>query len=77
MQIAVSNEAAGPLRLPLRHRRAPAVTQADIARALRAAKAAGDDWRIEIAPSGVISILRGEIPQAGAAPVAPKREWIL
>jgi hypothetical protein len=77
MQIAISNEAAGPPGLPFRHRRAAAVTQADIARALRAAKAAGDDWRIEIAPNGVISILRGEIPPAGVLPVAPKREWIL
>ena len=39
--------------------------------------AEGDDWRIEVAPSGVISILRCEIPPAGAATVAPKREWVL
>jgi len=77
MQIAISNEAAGPPGLPFKHHRAAAVTQASIARALRAAKSAGDEWRIEIAPSGVISILRGEFPPAGAAPVAPKREWIL
>jgi hypothetical protein len=77
MQIAISNGAAAPLGLPLRHRRAPALTQANIARALRAAKSAGDEWRIEIAPSGVISILRGEIPPAGAAAVAAKREWVL
>jgi hypothetical protein len=37
-------------------RRAANFVQADVARALRAAKAAGDAWRVDILPGGIISI---------------------
>lgn len=47
-------------------RRPATITQADVARALRAAKAAGDGWRVDILPGGVISI----IPVAVAPPRA-------
>ncbi len=61
-------------------RRPASVTQADIARALRAAKAAGDDWCVEIQPGGVIRITR-EANKGQRAPSAeptpPKREWRL
>ncbi len=53
-------------------RRPAVVTQADIARALRAAKAAGGAWRIEIEPGGKIVILPGEAPPPTApAPASP------
>ncbi|MCX5513740.1 hypothetical protein C3941_13650 [Kaistia algarum] len=38
-------------------RRAANFVQADVSRALRAAKAAGDGWRVDILPGGVISIV--------------------
>lgn len=54
-------------------------TQADIARALRAAAAAGRDWRVEIAPDGVIRLVQGPAPAAAPAdapPVAREPEWV-
>lgn len=47
-------------------RRPAAVTQADIARALRAAKAAGGDWRVEIEGS-VIRVVPSAPPPPPAA----------
>jgi hypothetical protein len=49
--------------------RAARFTQADIARALRAAKATGDDYRVRIDPDGTITIDRSP---GGATPAKPK-----
>lgn len=38
-------------------RRPAAITQADVARALRAATSSGNGWRVEIRPDGIISLL--------------------
>lgn len=38
-------------------RRPAAITQADVARALRAVQASGGGWRVEILPGGIISLL--------------------
>jgi hypothetical protein len=51
-------------------RRAAAFRQSDVSRALKAAKAAGVEARVEIDRRGVISI----IPQAAKAP-AKGNEW--
>lgn len=56
----------------LMSRRAANIIQADVARALRAAKAAGDGWRVDILPGGIISIvpvrLAPPMPIAAADP---------
>jgi hypothetical protein len=62
-------------------RRAAMVTQADVARALRAAKQAGAEWRVEI-DGAVIRLVQGEAsPQSTEAeeeaPVAHKKNWRL
>ena len=55
-------------------RRPAKVTQADIARALRAARQVGPNWFVEIAPDGTIRILQGdpsnldERPMPGSPP---------
>jgi hypothetical protein len=51
-------------------RRPARVTQADIARALRAATAEGGAWRIEIRPDGVI-VLTPAAPDPAPAEAAP------
>lgn len=62
-------------------RRAASVTQADIARAIRAAKQVGDGYCVEIAPGGLIRIVKGgpgfstEPPASLPDPVAPERKW--
>jgi len=38
-------------------RRAAAISQADVARTLRAVQASGGGWRVEILPGGIISLL--------------------
>lgn len=48
-------------------RRAAAITQADVARALRAAQSAGPEWRVEI-EGAIIRIVRGEL-----SPQSPER----
>ena len=63
-------------------RTAARVTQADVARALRAAQQAGPAWRVEIATDGVIRIVQGDRPGSAAAaasdaPLAPAKEWRL
>lgn len=62
-------------------RRPAHVTQADIARALRAVKAAGVDARIEVRPDGTIVILTGPQSEistgAGKLRFEPKRELVL
>lgn len=58
--------------------RAARCSQADIARALRAARQAGDGMIVEIAPDGTIRIVpwASKAPEtAPGAPVAPKREF--
>ena len=46
---------------------APArIRQADLTRALKAAKAAGfDDVRVDITPAGTLSVLTGELAKPG------------
>ena len=78
MHIAISNEAAGPPGLPLRHRRPALVRQSDIARALRAAKQVGDDYSIRVEPDGAIII--GKLTGQGtpnASKAAPVRDFVL
>ena len=78
MQISSFTEAAGPQGLPLRHRRPATVRQSDIARALRAAKQAGEDYRIRVEPDGAIIIgkLLGQgTPSASLA--ATVRDFVL
>ena len=63
-------------------RRGASITQADIARALRAAQAAGPKWYVEILPGGIIRLVRGELsPQsperAPDVPVEPVKEIVL
>lgn len=53
-------------------RRRAAITQADVARAARAAKQLGAEWYVEILPGGVIRVMRSPpsdrpAPQAGLA----------
>ena len=64
-------------------RRAASITQADVARAIRAAQAAGPKWFIEVLPGGTIRIAQslladrappGREPQAG---LAPEHDWRL
>lgn len=49
-------------------RAAARVTQADIARALRAARQVEGAWAVEIDPSGTIRIVRSENPPAKQSP---------
>jgi hypothetical protein len=63
-------------------RRGASITQADIARALRAAQAAGPKWYVEILPGGIIRLVQGETsPQSTTAeqeaPIVRKRKWRL
>ncbi|HMD61983.1 MAG TPA: hypothetical protein VKG78_11150 [Opitutaceae bacterium] len=64
-------------------RRAANITQADVARALRAAQQAGPSWRIEI-DGGIIRMVQGPPPAASdpssALPqdaLAPEEKWRL
>lgn len=62
-------------------RRAAKITQADVARALRAAQSAGPSWRVRVATDGSIEIWQDLSPpstgEAMSARVAPKREIVL
>ncbi len=63
-------------------RTAAKVTQADVARALRAAQSLGPHWRVRIAPDGSIELWQGGQPQAPESeppeqPVARDREIVL
>jgi hypothetical protein len=63
-------------------RRAAKVTQADVARVLRAAQSAGPTWRVEVTPDGIIRLVQGEFsPQSTArsasVPVAHEKDWRL
>jgi putative DNA primase/helicase len=49
-------------------RRAAKVTQACVARALRAAQSAGPGWRVEIMPDGIIRLIQGELPSDRPSP---------
>ena len=49
-------------------RRAARVTQADVARVIRAAQAAGPAWRVEVLPDGVIRAVQGEAPKSEPLP---------
>jgi hypothetical protein len=56
-------------------RRAARVTQADIARALRAAAQMGERMAVEIAPDGTIRITKAPDPErANPSKLARKRE---
>jgi len=63
-------------------RRAATFTQADVARALRAAEQVGAGWRVEI-EGGVIRLFRGETPppvlanapMLAEAPSIPEKQW--
>lgn len=55
-------------------RRAAKVTQADIARALRAAAAFGGAYQIEIAPDGTIRIVPVD-PHRFSEPTADPGKW--
>jgi hypothetical protein len=58
--------------------RAARFTQADISRALRAAKATGDDYRVRIDPDGSITIDRSPAEaKPGKAPLVLPRPMIL
>ena len=58
--------------------RTPArVTQADIARALRAAQAAGGVWSVVLLPDGTIRLTQEPVQPAQAAPTPPRREIVL
>jgi hypothetical protein len=72
-------------------RRAATFTQADVARAGRAAKQLGPEWLVEI-EGGVIRLVRGDLPAMRASlsrtedafdgrshpvPVAPQKDWRL
>lgn len=48
-------------------RRAAMVTQADVARALRAAAQAGPEWRVEV-EGAVIRLVRGELSPQSSEP---------
>lgn len=48
-------------------RRAASITQADVARALRAAQSAGPTWRVEIV-GGMIRLVQGEPPAPPQSP---------
>lgn len=56
-------------------RRAAVITQADVARALRAAKQA-DAASVEVRPDGTI-VIRLHEPEAPRAPIEPSREIVL
>lgn len=62
-------------------RRAALVTQADIARALRAAEQAGAEWAVEIMKDGTIRLVRADSGSRAAAPstvpVEPEEEFVL
>jgi hypothetical protein len=57
------------------------VTQADIARALRAARQVGSDWVVEVMPDGVIRIAQSSPDRAQGrdpqATLAPEHNWRL
>ena len=64
-------------------RRPASVTQADVARALRAAQQAGPSWRVEI-EGGIIRMVQGPPPAASDPPfalprdaLAPEEKWRL
>jgi hypothetical protein len=61
-----------------RKRRQPSIPQAQIARAIRAARDhAGPNWRVELVVEGsVVRIFDGEAT-ATATPVAPDKRWRL
>jgi hypothetical protein len=58
-------------------RRPARVTQADIARAIRAAEQAGSPRTVEIAPDGTIKLVPVEAGTAKAEAIGTKREIIL
>lgn len=64
-------------------RTAAKVTQADVARALRAAQSLGPHWRVRIGPDGSIELWQGTEPAAPPLAagekldVAPAREIVL
>jgi hypothetical protein len=60
--------------------RAARFSQADISRALRAAKKVGDDYCVEVEPGGLIRIVRGGPTPSSAAPrplAIPRRKPII
>jgi hypothetical protein len=58
-------------------RRAARITQADVARAVRAAKQAGAD-HVEVRPDGTILVkLSPDNPSNPLAPLEPEREIVL
>jgi hypothetical protein len=57
-------------------RRPAALTQADVARAIRAAKQAGAD-SVEVRTDGTIIVLLKSAPAASQEPAPPDREIIL
>lgn len=64
-------------------RRAAKITQADVARVLRAAQQAGPSWRVEI-DGGIVRMVQGPPPAESdpqAAPsqdaLAPEEKWRL
>jgi hypothetical protein len=63
-------------------RRRANITQADIARALRAAQSAGPAWRVEIAPGGMIRLVQGEastgnMDRSRDVPLDEAKDWRL
>jgi hypothetical protein len=61
-----------------RPRRLPRFSQAEIARALRAAREhAGPNWRVEVEVEGnIIRVYQGDAPIT-QTPVAPEKRWRL
>ena len=58
--------------------RTPArVTQADVARAVRAAAKAGPAWRVAVMPDGSIHLFQGDPPPAAGAPATPPKIELL
>lgn len=59
-------------------RRAASITQADVARALRAAQSAGRGWQVAIEPGGVIRLIQVDAPEPPKSPkVDGKKDWRL
>jgi hypothetical protein len=58
-------------------RRAARFTQVDIRRAIEAAKAAGKDWAVEIAPDGTIRIVQSSPKPQQTPEIGQERRIVL
>ena len=58
-------------------RRPARFTQADVRRAVEAAKSAGKDWAVEIAPDGTIRIVRSSHKPEQTPEIGQERRIVL